>query len=142
MTCPYCQKELPENLEGDWCPFCGGGIPGKGAPGLPPPPVRQFQFNWQLFLWALLLPPSLTQLAALIFFVVTSQPNAGSVSGVVGLVGGAVGGITCGVMIAVCLGTSLPAKVVLSLFFSVIMIVVCLALCCFGCAVGYGGSHL
>ena len=142
MTCPHCQKELPENLEGDRCPFCEAGIPGKRAPGLPPPPVGQFRFNWHSFLWALLLPPSLTQLAALIFFVLTSQSNAGSVSGVVGLVGGAVGGITCGVMIAVCLGTSLPAKVVLSLFFSVIMIVVCLALCCFGCAVVYYGGSL
>lgn len=136
MTCPQCQKELPGNFEREQCPFCGEGIADIRAPSLQPqPPARRFQFNWQLFLLALLLPPSLTQLSALIFGRVAGLTGE-SVSPIVGLVGAIVGGMGCGVVAAVSLAYSLPGRILLSILFSVVMIVVCLALCCFGCAVG------
>lgn len=143
MICPKCQKELPENFEGKWCPFCEGWFFGKNAPGLQPSrPARQFQLNGQLFLLALLLPSALTQLAALIFGALKGPQFEGSVSAVVGSLGGIAGGLICGVMAAVSLAQTLPGRILLSILFSVVMIVVCLALCCFGCAVGYGGSRL
>jgi hypothetical protein len=121
MTCPRCQKELPEDQKGKRCPFCGS---------------SGILFHGFIFLCALLLPPLLTLLSAATLRLKLPHPVNENVSPVIGLIGGGVGGIVCGVLLACRATKSIPLRLALSIVLSGLMIVVCVMLCLFGCSVG------
>jgi uncharacterized membrane protein len=123
MICPRCQKEMPDDQKGKRCPFCGS------------PATR---VNWWLFLGALLLPPVLTLLSAVMMRLILSDPMAGGVSLIVGLVGSVVVGIFCSVTLVRGLTGNKGSRVAGLILFAPIMILVCLTLCLFGCAFGGG----
>lgn len=131
MVCPHCQQALPENYTASYCPHCGGAVP---------PPVSTYvekrlepvKISWFIIFGALLAPPLLTLLTALLC---RGRSNEG-VSPTVGLLGGGAGGIAFGIMLALRLGKTTSARVGMAIVFSVIFMVVCIMLSCFGCLVG------
>jgi hypothetical protein len=133
MTCPHCQKELPENYSALWCPFCGQNL-SLDQPPKESPPIK---FNRWLFLCALLFPPVLTLISAMAMrSLMVRQLMGEGVSPLVGLVGGGIGGIICGVMLGLQSSRNPLIRVMLSILMSAIMVVVCIMLCFFGCTVG------
>jgi hypothetical protein len=121
MTCPRCQKELPNDQKGNRCPFCGS---------------SRILFHWFIFLCALLLPPILTLLSAATVRHTVSQPVNENISPPIALISGAIGGIVCGFLLAFRATKDIPLRIVLSIVLSALMIVVCVMLCLFGCSVG------
>ena len=135
MNCPFCKQILPENHAASVCPYCGHGLPSANpAPANEPPP---FKIKWLWFWLALIAPPVLTALSAMLM----RQGSPGhasneSLSPAIALIGGGIGGIVCGIVIGTRVGKTTAARVVLSLIFSGIMVVVSIMLCFFGCSMG------
>jgi hypothetical protein len=131
MNCPSCQQILPENHAAGVCPHCGHDLASTNpAPVTTEPPP--FKIKWLWFWLALITPPVLTALSALL----TKHTSNDGLSVAVGFFGGGIGGIVCGIVLGIKVGKTTPARVVLSLIFSGIMVVVCIMLCFFGCSVG------
>lgn len=121
MTCPKCQKELPQVQTGNRCPFCE---------------ALKARFHWLVFLCALLLPPLLTLLSAATMRLTLSKPVDENVSPVITFIGGGIGGIVCGLLLAFRATKFIPARVFLAILLSALMIAVCVTLCLFGCSIG------
>jgi amino acid transporter len=135
MTCPHCQKEMPENHGAAYCPLCGKGLPPESPPS--GEVVLEKKFPWRWFLFALLVPPlsTLISAATMRYVFLPAATNEG-VSPMVGLWGGIVGGVACGVILGAFSGKSLAQQILVSLVGMVMMIVVCVMLCFFGCSMG------
>lgn len=132
MTCPHCQKEMPENHGAVYCPLCGKDLNSTTPAELPPVKIK-----WSWLLVALLLPPLLTMLSATMMhsFSAVDSSNEG-VSPFIGLIGGAIGGTVCGVMLGIKLGRTTGGRIGLSIIFTGILVVACITLCLVGCSVG------
>jgi len=134
MNCPHCQKELPENYGARWCPFCGKDLPASATYAVEAPPsasLKPVKINWLIFISALLIPPMLTMLSALL----TGSRND-PVSPVVGLCGGVAAGIYCGVVLGLRFGETSLGRIVCGVLLSMPMVIVCVMLCFFGCTIG------
>jgi len=132
MNCAHCQKEIPENYGGVYCPFCGKDLalanslrsPGDNS-------VEPVKLNAKLFLLMFLGPPLLTLLSALLF-----RAENGGIPVMIGLIGAILGGITCGVMLAHRLAKTIAGRIFLCFLLASIMVFVSVTLCCFGCNLG------
>ena len=126
---------LPENHVAGICPHCGHDLPSTNpAPPGEPPPLK---IKWLWFWIALIAPPVLTALSALLARQAAPEHASNeSLSPAVALIGGGLGGIVCGIVIGTRLGKTTAARVGLSLLFSGIMVVVSIMLCFFGCTLG------
>jgi hypothetical protein len=92
------------------------------AANLPtPPPAPGPKPSWLWFWVALLTPPVLTLLGALVF------PDGGGL--VIGLLGGGTGGLLAGIIMGVRLGKTPRWRVGLTLFLSFVMVPVCIFIC-------------
>lgn len=121
MNCPACQKELPENHSGRWCPFCSRKLPARMRQGV--------------FFAVLLTPAVITMLVAML-----APRERDDVPVGMGLIGGATAGIICGVMLGRRLGKTGTGRLLIGIFASLFMAVVAIALCCGGCAIGFSSQ--
>jgi hypothetical protein len=134
MNCPSCKQLLPEGQVSGACPHCGHDLPVTGqAPASEPPP---FKINWLWFWIALIAPPVLTALSALLMRQGSGNASNEGLSPAIALIGGGLGGLVCGIVLGVKLGKTSPSRVVLSLVFSGIMVIVSIMFCFFGCSLG------
>lgn len=67
MNCSHCQKELPENYSGDYCPFCGESAAAKAGGAAPPQNVPGRRFSWWLF-FLVLAAPAILDFVLISFF--------------------------------------------------------------------------
>lgn len=102
-------------------------VPPAESP-LPTPPA-QGRWRWPWFAAALLTPPLLTTLAALL-------DRRGSAAPALGFLGAAAGGLVCGILLGCHVGKTGATKALLSVVFSGVCAVAILAMSFFGCMVG------
>jgi hypothetical protein len=138
-VCPHCQKEIPDNFQGRFCPQCGATRPETIAPktsthttAVVEQTLKPFKINWWIFFAILLAPPLLTLLVAFS----TNEHAGADAPPFVAMVGGVLSGIVCGVMLALRLGKTTDTRVLLGILFCVVLGVVCVTLSCFGCLAG------
>lgn len=144
FVCRHCEKDLPENYNGRYCPNCGAVLPEvlipvtgvmnvpKPTPSVAEEPPSRYKINWWIFFAALLAPPLLTLLVA---FLGSGNSNE-QVSPMIAFFGGAAGGIASGIMLALRLGRTTGTRILLGILFSAGFAIVCVTLSCFGCLAG------
>jgi len=134
MNCPHCHEVVAADYKEPRCPHCGKNlVAATPADDAPIPPRTEFQ--WKLYLCALLGPAVLTFVSAAVLRLASSQSRSEGFTPVLALIGSIIGGIICGVVVG--LQNRHPiARVVLILLMSFIMTVVCLAFCLVGCGIG------
>ncbi len=137
MTCPHCHQPIPDNNPACYCCHCGRGLP--AAESDPAHALTPFRIKWRWFWLALLAPPVLTLLSALLMRLAAPTANNESVSPFIALVGSAGGGIAGGIIVGLKRGETIPERVLTSIACAVAFSVLCLILSFAGC--NLGGYH-
>jgi hypothetical protein len=125
MNCPFCQKELPANHGGAYCPACGNDLP--LPPGVARPLDPGQKISWPWFFVCLFAPVLLTMLSARL------SSQAAGVAVLIVLLGGPVSGGMCGVMLSRRLGRTTESRVLLGMLLVPVMMAVCVVMNFFGC---------
>ena len=139
MNCPHCNQPVPENHPASYCSSCGWGLAPDTAK-LPNalPPVK---IKWLWFWMALMAPPFLTLLSALVVKqTMPAHASNESISPLVALVSAALGGTACGIILGLRQGRTISSRIVISLVWAAVLFIVCLIVCCVGC--GFGGYQM
>lgn len=98
------------------------------VPAAPAEPARR-PFLWPVFLAAVLVPPVLTSVAAM-------MDHRGAAAPALMFLGGAAGGLVSGILLGCRVGKTTTTKAILSVVFCGLMTVAVISMCGFGCALG------
>ena len=138
MNCPHCNQPVPENYPASYCFHCGQSLPPASPdPASILPPVK---IKWRWFWLALLAPPVLTMLSALVMQLAwPAMAGNEPISPVVAFSVSIIGGIASGIIIGIKRGQTKSERIINSIVCSIVFSIVCLVLSIAGCSAG--GYH-
>lgn len=125
MNCLHCQKELPANYAGEWCPFCGRDLEPSEANPPSQPAFESNYISWPKFFIVLLAPSAACFLALAV--------DWGGLAVLSGLFGALISGLVCARMIMEGVNLAGANKVLAHLGLAFLLCCLSFFLCFIGC---------